>query len=72
MRLPKIDLRPAERCDSEQIAAIYAPIVRDTFVSFETEPPSAEVMAGRVESIQRQHPWLVATAEDEVLGPVHK
>src|SRR5882724_12120171 len=68
MRLPKINLRPAERHDSEQIAAIYALIVRDTFISFETEPPSAEIMAGRIESIQQQHPWLVATAEDEVLG----
>ena len=68
MRLPKINLRPAERHDSEQIAAIYAPIVRDTFISFETEPPSAEIMAGRIESTQRQHPWLVATAEDEVIG----
>jgi L-amino acid N-acyltransferase YncA len=68
MRLPKINLRPAEQRDSEQIAAIYAPIVRDTFISFEIEPPSAEIMAGRIESIQRQHPWLVATAEDEVLG----
>jgi phosphinothricin acetyltransferase len=68
MGLPSIHLRPAERHDSEEIAAIYAPIVRDTFVSFETEPPSAEIMAGRIESIQQQYPWLVATVEAKVLG----
>jgi L-amino acid N-acyltransferase YncA len=68
MRLPKIDLRPAERRDANAIAAIYAPIVRDTFISFETEPPSALTMAGRIEATQRRHPWLVATAGDEVMG----
>jgi L-amino acid N-acyltransferase YncA len=40
MAAPKITLRPAELCDAAAIAAIYAPIVRDTFISFETEPPS--------------------------------
>jgi L-amino acid N-acyltransferase YncA len=68
IRLPRIDLRPAERRDADAVAAIYAPIVRDTFISFETEPPSALAMAERIEAIQRRYPWLVATAEDEVLG----
>ena len=65
---PKIDLRPAERGDADAMAAIYAPIVRDTFISFETEPPSSLAMAERIEATQRRHPWLVATAGDEVLG----
>jgi phosphinothricin acetyltransferase len=68
MRLPKIDLRPAERRDAGAIAAIYAPIVRDTFISFETEPPSDLAMAERIEATQRRYPWLVATTDEEVLG----
>jgi len=50
MRLSNINLRPAER-HSEQLAAIYAPIVRDTVISFETEPPLAEIMAKRIEAV---------------------
>jgi L-amino acid N-acyltransferase YncA len=68
MRCSKIALRPAEQRDAAAIAAIYAPIVRDTFISFETEPPSASAMAERIEAIQQRHPWLVATAGGEVVG----
>lgn len=63
-----IGLRPAEPRDAGAIAAIYAPIVRDTFISFETEPPSAEIMAERIDALERRYPWLVATMGDEVVG----
>ena len=68
MSYPKITLRLAEQQDAGAVATIYAPIVRDTFISFETEPPSPAVMAQRIESTQQRHPWLVATAGNEVLG----
>ena len=41
-------IRLAEEGDAPQIAAIYAPVVRDTTISFETEPPSAEEITRRV------------------------
>jgi L-amino acid N-acyltransferase YncA len=65
---PRVSLRPAEERDADAIAAIYAPIVRDTFISFETEPPSASVMAERIEAIQQRYPWLVATMGGAVMG----
>lgn len=34
--------------DAAEILAIYAPIVRDTIISFELEPPSIEEMSARV------------------------
>ncbi len=68
MTVTKIGLRPAERRDAEAIAKIYAPIVRDTAISFETDPPSAAVMAERIESTLHRRPWLVATDGDELLG----
>jgi L-amino acid N-acyltransferase YncA len=68
MAIPEIGLRPAEQRDAQAIAAIYAPIVRDTFISFETEPPSASIMAERIEAAQRRYPWLVATMGDAVVG----
>jgi L-amino acid N-acyltransferase YncA len=61
-------LRPAERRDAEQIASLYAPIVRDTFISFETEPPSADIMANRIDAIQQRYPWLVAVRGEAILG----
>jgi L-amino acid N-acyltransferase YncA len=37
-------IRLATEHDAEQIAAIYAPNVTDTILSFEFEPPSADEM----------------------------
>ncbi len=41
-------IRLAEEGDAPQIAAMYAPVVRDSIISFETEPPSAEEIARHV------------------------
>jgi L-amino acid N-acyltransferase YncA len=35
-------IRLATERDAEQIAAIYAPNVTDTLISFEVEPPTAD------------------------------
>ena len=47
-------IRLAEEGDAPQIAAIYAPVVRDTIISFETEPPSAEEITRHVREDARQ------------------
>lgn len=54
----------AER-DAEACAAIYAPYVSDTVISFEERPPSAGELAQRIETVTQTHPWLVAEDEDE-------
>ncbi len=61
-------LRPASPSDGSAFAAIYGPIVRDTAISFETEPPSAEVMAERVARLLPTHPWIVAEWDGRILG----
>jgi L-amino acid N-acyltransferase YncA len=53
-------LRPATVEDAVSIAAIYEPIVRDTAISFEIEPPGPAEMASRIRSVTATHPWLVA------------
>jgi L-amino acid N-acyltransferase YncA len=63
-----VSVRVAEPGDAEAIAAIYAPIVRHTAISFETEPPTPEVMAARIEATLPTHPWLVAVRDGEVVG----
>jgi L-amino acid N-acyltransferase YncA len=64
-------IRLAEEGDALQIAAIYAPVVRDTIISFETEPPSVEEIARRVRDTLVRWPWLVCERDKEVLGYVY-
>ncbi len=61
-------IRPAEPDrDAAACAAIYAPFVRDTAVSFEEVPPTAEEFAQRISRLAPTHPFLVA---DEGAGAV--
>lgn len=62
-------IRLAAAGDAAALAAIYAPYVSDTTVSFETEPPDAAEMAARIEAGGDLYPWFVACGEaDEPLG----
>jgi phosphinothricin acetyltransferase len=56
-------IRIAELSDAEAVAAIYAPIVRDTTISFELEPPSVEDMRARIDATLQKLPWLVSVDE---------
>jgi L-amino acid N-acyltransferase YncA len=64
----KIAIRSAEESDAPAIAAIYAPYVRDTAVSFEIEPPTADIMRQRIATTLETHPWLVADHGGEIVG----
>ncbi len=48
--------------------AIYAPIVRETTISFELDPPSETEFQHRIGSYQQQMPWLVYEIHGEVVG----
>jgi phosphinothricin acetyltransferase len=61
-------IRDALADDAERCAAIYAPYVRDTPISFESEPPAAEEMAARIAAAQRAHAWLVLEDDGGVAG----
>ena len=63
-----MSIRIANPTDAEAMAAIYAPIVRDTVISFETEPPSVEKMRARVVSTLKLLPWLVSLDEQGVVN----
>ena len=51
--------------DASACAAIYRPYVSDSVVSFETQPPTGEEMAGRIGAA---HAWVLAEHEDIALG----
>jgi phosphinothricin acetyltransferase len=61
-------VRLARPHDAATVAAIYAPYVTDTFVSFEDEAPREAEMARRMASGGDLYPWLVAEEEGRVLG----
>jgi len=52
-------VRAATVGDAAACAAIYAPYVTDTAITFELEPPTAEQMAERIAAAERSHAWLV-------------
>ena len=58
-------IRDATADDAAAIAAIYAPLVTETIISFEEEAPPAAEMAERIAA---SHVWLVAEDEGEVAG----
>jgi L-amino acid N-acyltransferase YncA len=61
-------IRPATPADAPAVAAIYAPYVRDTAISFESEPPGPPEMASRIAGTLERFPYLVV--EDSVAGGV--
>ncbi len=50
------------------MTAIYEPIVRDTVVSFETEPPDVDEMHARLRDVTRSFPWLVCESDGALTG----
>src|SRR4051812_37410844 len=58
-------VREATAADAAACAAIYAPYVTDTAVSFETEPPGPDEMAARIAAA---HLWLVLEDAGRVAG----
>ncbi len=63
-----VSIRLARDADAEQMLAIYTPVVRETAISFELEPPALDEFRARVDSTLERMPWLVCASEDDVLG----
>ncbi len=61
-------IRAATERDAEACAAIYAPYVTGTAITFETDPPSVAEMAGRIAAAVRSHAWLVLEDAGRVVG----
>lgn len=61
-------IRDASADDGAACAAIYAPYVRDTAITFELDAPSAAQLTDRIATAQRRHAWLVAERDGRVVG----
>ena len=61
-------VRSASEHDAAACAAIYAPYVTDTAITFETVAPSQSEMAKRIATASRDHAWLVLEDDGRVVG----
>jgi L-amino acid N-acyltransferase YncA len=61
-------VRDATPADAAACAAIYEPYVTDTAISFESEPPTATLMAERIAAAQHTHAWVVLEDGGRVVG----
>jgi len=64
-------IRTATPDDAAAILAIYAPIVRETAISFEVEPPTEAEMQARIIQTLQYLPWLVCERHGAVVGYVY-
>ncbi len=61
-------IRLATGTDAMGILAIYAPIVRETAISFEVTPPDVNQMRERIANTLGRFPWLVCADAEQILG----
>jgi len=61
-------IRLARPADAEGMLEIYAPIVRDTWISFELTPPSAKEFRRRILETLEHAPWLVDERDGRIAG----
>ena len=63
-----MEIRLATEADAEEILEIYAPIVRDTAISFEDAVPTVDEMRARIREKLETYPWFVAEEDGRLLG----
>lgn len=63
-----LGIREASLADAGACAAIYAPYVTDTAITFELEPPSAKAMSERISASAGSYAWLVLEDDGRVIG----
>lgn len=61
-------IRLVTPADALPILAIYAPYIRGTSFTFETEVPSTEAFAKRIADYLQNWPWLVCEIDGQIAG----
>ena len=68
MTEPSGTVRAATAADAAACAEVYARYVRETAITFETEPPTPDQMAARIADYASSHAWLVLERDGELAG----
>ena len=61
-------IRVATPSDAKSILDIYAPYIRDTSLTFETEVPTYDDFAVRIQTYLDNWPWLVCELDGKIAG----
>ena len=61
-------IRIAREEDAREMLAIYAPVVKETAISFELEPPTEGEFGRRIVDTLERIPWLVCDLGNDVVG----
>lgn len=61
-------IRIASKGDANEVLTIYKPYVLNTSFTFETELPSVETFADRIDHYLDTWPWLVCEINNKVVG----
>ena len=64
----KMKIRVAKIEDAQALLDIYAYYVEHSALTFEYEVPSLEEFQGRIKHVLEHYPYLVAEADDEIIG----
>ena len=63
-----VTFRLATPEDAVDMLAIYRPLIEDSAISFEYDPPSAEEFGKRIQSTLQRFPWLACQWDQQVIG----
>ncbi|MBI4927323.1 MAG: N-acetyltransferase family protein [Anaerolineae bacterium] len=63
-----LTIRTATGADAVAFCAIYNPYVRNTTISFETQPVDEAEMRRRIQEKQQRHAWLAAEVDGQIAG----
>lgn len=63
-----IEIRSAQPSDAVDLLAIYAPYIEETAITFETQVPTVNDFASRIDKTLQKFPYLVAEEDGRVLG----
>lgn len=66
--MSQLTIRDATADDAAACAAIYAPYVTGTAITFELDPPGPDAMAERIAAALATYAWVVVESEGGVTG----
>jgi L-amino acid N-acyltransferase YncA len=68
---PMVQVRIANPTDAAALVDIYAPYIRNTAFTFETEIPTVDQFSARIQNCLVKFPWIVCTIHDTMAGYVY-
>src|SRR2546423_14341299 len=63
-----VEVRIATGSDAQEILNIYSPYILTKTTTFETEVPTVEAFATRMEQYLQKYPWLVCSIDNKISG----